>query len=515
MKKIKHLIILLFSSFFFFVGCEQEQLPDNTISQDEVLNYKNEVRFLDSSQIPHIMDEVVAITKQDISTMSSRNNESNYYLDTQNVQAVTDSVGNVTYAFRLYLKNGKENAFYNLLATERKSGKKIPMAVLEYNMEPSYFMDLNSDFIKSIGGVPKINYYSFKSFFKGSNRNKYEVYVPNDPCGEVSGGSSGGSSAGTGTGGGGGTSNGDISTSGGTSIGWTTLGSSDGGTNTTQEKGTVYGGDGCFCESFESEGGDDQKNGYFTGKDDDCPEGELLFPVNEGSMFDKLDLDDLNNPCVENIIKGLSYKDMKNLVSPSPGEISGTGHLSQGILDMFDNSEEFHLSFQISERGAGINANTLPETDNSNGVPTWIVALDDDFVRNATRLAIARTLIHESLHAFIGQIISINFTGDFAAEMQEYRKISGSNVADHAFMAEYAEAIGYSLAVWDSHRLPQSYYNNLAWSGGMIKNPDNSYTSAFLALPEGQRTSILAANNAEGTANNSSTGDAKGSKCKK
>jgi hypothetical protein len=36
-------------------------------------------------------------------------------------------------------------------------------------------------------------------------------------------------------------------------------------------------------------------------------------------------------------------------------------------------------------------------------------------------------------------------------------------------MAEYADAIGYSLAVWDNFRLPQSYYNNLAWSGGMIK----------------------------------------------
>jgi len=38
--------------------------------------------------------------------------------------------------------------------------------------------------------------------------------------------------------------------------------------------------------------------------------------------------------------------------------------------------------------------------------------LDDDYVRNATQLSIARTVIHESIHAFIGFILKENRTSD-------------------------------------------------------------------------------------------------------
>lgn len=47
--------------------------------------------------------------------------------------------------------------------------------------------------------------------------------------------------------------------------------------------------------------------------------------------------------------------------------------------------------------------------------------------------------------------------------------------AQHNLMAEYAEALGSSLASWDNHRIPEpinndemSYYEALAWSGEML-----------------------------------------------
>jgi hypothetical protein len=56
---------------------------------------------------------------------------------------------------------------------------------------------------------------------------------------------------------------------------------------------------------------------------------------------DKIITDNLNNPCVENILKELQQKDSKNAIVP---DLTGVIHLSQTILDLFDTSTNYNLT---------------------------------------------------------------------------------------------------------------------------------------------------------------------------
>ena len=136
--------------------------------------------------------------------------------------------------------------------------------------------------------------------------------------------------------------------------------------------------------------------------------------------------------------------------------------------------------------------------------------LDEDYVENATSLAIARTIIHESIHAFLSYSISINAQSTFAALFQRYveeNEDSNTNDIQHELMYQFTEALGESLASWDGHRLNDEYYENLAWSGDMLES------EAFDKLSNERKQAIRDANRAEGNAVQSATNKAKGEKC--
>lgn len=144
--------------------------------------------------------------------------------------------------------------------------------------------------------------------------------------------------------------------------------------------------------------------------------------------------------------------------------------------------------------------------------------MDDDYLSNATQLSIARTVIHESVHAFIGFSLNLNRTTDLASDLSQYRMqllTSGNNYSQaeldnlttHNFMAQYVEAIGHSLSVWGNRVQDEDYYNNLAWSGDMLNS------DSFKKLPLAKRKKIEKANRAEGNAIQKATNNALGLKC--
>ncbi|THV61499.1 hypothetical protein EZV76_04000 [Flagellimonas alvinocaridis] len=290
-------ILLSFFLLLFLFSCETEEVLVFETAQEqkqpEVLK-GNTVDVLSADDIPQVIDRITSITKANKTTLGNKVNEEGYFLDTNRILGVTDFVGNKTYALKLYLKNGRENAFYNLIATERSYGQDIPVAILEYIMEPDYFID-RSQGIKRAGGYERtINYYSFRDFSYISLASTGEYHTLPDPCGEFSMDGDGDGSSGTSSGSGGGGSGGGPGSSsgtGGTSYtgGTGPIGVSSGGSTGGGATPDVEVGEGCFCDSFEPSGGDAEKlGGLLTGKDDDCPEGEILLPVNEEEEEDVL-----------------------------------------------------------------------------------------------------------------------------------------------------------------------------------------------------------------------------------
>jgi|SRR5690606_36092013 len=142
------------------------------------------------------------------------------------------------------------------------------------------------------------------------------------------------------------------------------------------------------------------------------------------------------------------------------------------------------------------------------GIPTIHTIIDEEFVQNATQLAIARTIIHESLHGFLLYATSTYSQSETAKLISEYRE--GNNVdwqvAHHEYMAQFVEAIGHSLSVWDNKQQTIDYYNELAWSGGMVDS------DTFNQLSQQEKTAIINANIAKGSAASNATNNAKGAK---
>ncbi|WP_282057266.1 hypothetical protein, partial [Maribacter luteus] len=212
-------------------------------------------------------------------------------------------------------------------------------------------------------------------------------------------------------------------------------------------------------------------------------------------------VDEVNNPCVKDIIDKLQNKDMQRLTIPDIGGLDGTGHLSQGILDLFDKSGNYDLTFKVAEAGKDVNGNPRNASTQPSG-DGWSVTLDDDYVGDATQLSIARTIIHESIHAYIGYILKENRTSDMVTDLnlinEKYKnEINNYNLTQHEFISQYVDALANSLAVWDNRFLDSGYYKKLAWAGlesssvyNTLKNKSEIQTAI--------RNEATSSNNAEG-----------------
>ncbi|WP_282159583.1 hypothetical protein [Ulvibacterium marinum] len=290
MKKFPPFLLLVFI-FLFSLSCDHAEDPFiNEAEKTSEQNSSHPVTFLNAADVPNVMDRISLTSKRSKSQLSGREGSFGYVLDMEHIVGVTDSVGNKTYAFRMYLENGNENAFYNLLVTERANGEEMPIAVLEYNMEPQYFEDRANGIAREGDYQRNILYYAFSDFLQigSAGKNTPTRHKPNNPCGEVSGdiNGTGGSNAPSAPGGGDGPQTGTSpgtsnSVSGARAGGY---GSVSGSATTPRQgsRGVVEVGDGCFCEKHApKQEGDSQKGSGLAGKDDDCPKGELVIPVNE------------------------------------------------------------------------------------------------------------------------------------------------------------------------------------------------------------------------------------------
>lgn len=233
--------------------------------------------------------------------------------------------------------------------------------------------------------------------------------------------------------------------------------------------------------------------------------------------FEEQIIIDSNVPdCVKNIIYDLKADDEFIDLGDMPDSVKQELNLSGFILDIFANSDLYNLTFKVENlepnaQGEIKNADTDAVRDPDNPLNiNFVITLDESYVENATDLAITRSIIHESLHAYISFIYQTEMFNELSNTLRNLLDESGyeMNPAQHNLMTQrFINNIGNSLENWDNSALSNNqYYNYLSWSGGMLTTP------AFEALEEAYQQAIIDANIAEGQAgpDGESTNDAQG-----
>lgn len=193
------------------------------------------------------------------------------------------------------------------------------------------------------------------------------------------------------------------------------------------------------------------------------------------------------------------------------------GKSIENIVNQFaDENSDFNWTIETSNTTSEATTDWLNETSN-----TYITIIDPDFINSATKIAIARTIIHEVIHAYILSYIDIAKNGDPELSLKTFPELwndlvakkygdpnnaSGWNKYHHEDMARnYINVISNAISIWDGNKNSNQYYKDLAW-GGLLG------TQIFLStsdLTDSDRIRIMNINLAEDK--NSST--AKGNPC--
>jgi hypothetical protein len=219
-------------------------------------------------------------------------------------------------------------------------------------------------------------------------------------------------------------------------------------------------------------------------------------------------IDNLTNECARNIFKELS-KGSRNLT-----DLTGLGGLDifPGMQDLFEQSGKFDYRIQNGPTGG---ANAI--TNRINGIN--VITLSNDYLQSATSLSIARTIIHETVHAYLLQQIHIrngNTDLNTFGLLQEYAlKYPEKNDYHHATMSQFILGMTVSLYNWDKNFGPTAgslnfeYYYSMAF-GGLVKynDPTQLIDEAKQFLPAGSSWSeIDRILQNEATGNNQSNGE--------
>ncbi len=244
----------------------------------------------------------------------------------------------------------------------------------------------------------------------------------------------------------------------------------------------------------------------------------------DGTPSDEEDLEyrilnNLTEACAKSIFGQLEngiFKDdhLKPEVQIATNSII-TLNFSELILKLFNDSGSTDLTIQNGSL-TGENANTTGAT----------ITISDNYLANATELSIARTMIHESVHAYINALYSnvVQFNSfTFRQKVEKYAKDKGytigTNNFHHEFMGQYVDAMAYSLYEWDKEygtggNLGWEYYRAMAW-GGLFQMDENgnivSETDSFKELnpnpSDRQKIADIVLNE------NNNNNNAKGTKC--
>jgi len=276
MKKLLYLPVLL---IFLLLSCEEQEI----LQLEEETQTTNPDIYLESftiGDLPDLANTIYNSTKKSRINWTSKSDGQGIVLDESRILAVTDSVGNITYSVRMLVPETPYNVFYNMVSKRTAEGEQNEPMVLRYKVNEDYAPVYFTSDRKDAPFKGDLSVYKLSTF--GDIGFSSKGGLEEEPCYNYS---SGDGSGGSGSGGSG---CGDCSVSdssdnwgywdpdGGYTSYWISWGGGV-GEGTQEFSADVEVGQGNF--------GDFGTDGTFkrniSGKNDDCPDDELLLPINE------------------------------------------------------------------------------------------------------------------------------------------------------------------------------------------------------------------------------------------
>ena len=211
-----------------------------------------------------------------------------------------------------------------------------------------------------------------------------------------------------------------------------------------------------------------------------CANGDSLEQDINGRCFDIVEEDDKIDdsqlkPCMKTILK-----DLKGL--------------NKGVAEIIKKFAGNTPGFNWVAKDGNLTGGTGQTKVSYNRVnKTATSTFDSQAWPNASDMSWARTMLHESIHAYIVASFGVNYTQaqlTFADYFREYQNSRNPNLNDlqHAeIVRNYVNDIAVSLknyGVVKGYNLSDQFYNDLSW-GGLQS------TNAFQSLPSSQQTRIL------------------------
>ncbi len=271
MKKHPFLKFISFIALFLFVlsACERNEelvLDDINVQQEIELDYELDFNSLD--ELDGLSNSISSITKNSGVGLLSKS-DSETVIDNNHVISVMDSVGNTTYALRMYVPGSPYNVFHNILVKQNHDGSYRAPLVMRYEIDEEYYPTYKTKDRNEASFKGRMELYTLDGFDTTSQ--KHGKNQNSTPCSAVTVGGSTSSVVGTGTGG--------LEDSIGNTGTWTGsgVGGGSGFTDDDQTTALVEVGQGEFGD-YGTEG--EWKIGRISAKDNPCSIS-LLVPVNE------------------------------------------------------------------------------------------------------------------------------------------------------------------------------------------------------------------------------------------
>lgn len=151
--------------------------------------------------------------------------------------------------------------------------------------------------------------------------------------------------------------------------------------------------------------------------------------------------------CLKDIIN--SFKPTNNGVSLSTSNfdvnLNQQLNIAGNILELFDNQGEYSLSFEVTTLPANRttgnvpNARTIPNfirVDGEEKLESLTIKFHDSYLSAATDLAVARTTVHELIHAYLFYILENNSISSLGQSLDILLNTVSQNTAQHTIMVE-------------------------------------------------------------------------------
>lgn len=166
--------------------------------------------------------------------------------------------------------------------------------------------------------------------------------------------------------------------------------------------------------------------------------------------------------CVKKLIMSIGREKSNGQLIPY---INQSNRIGTYIVNLFEKSSEIHIDFVVQNLGYGyINATTRTVEKRRK----YGIVISHDLLERGSELFIAKTLIHEMIHAYFKMELQRDGLeegmGDFVSDFAKILEDQGYQ-AEHAMMTKYVEVLAESLAAYDNNKHELSYYRSLAWTG--------------------------------------------------